>query len=111
MGSIQLNENNSSKLLVDIIEEKAKWLAGHTFMRYPTENWETQGYKTLTWSQYANAIDKAAYWIDEQLGKSTNNDTIAYLGPNDPRYSIMLPAMVKTNRNVCVTKSPNQPLA
>ncbi|KAF2191424.1 acetyl-CoA synthetase-like protein [Zopfia rhizophila CBS 207.26] len=91
-----------ARSLSSIIEKKAEWLPEHTFVRYPGPDWETNGYRTITWRQYADAINKAAYWLDGQLGKSTDNDTIAYIGPPDPRYSIILPAAIKTNRKLLI---------
>ena len=97
---LPLNKTHEPKLLINIIEEKAKWLSNHTFMRYPSANWELDGYHTITWKQYADAINKTAHWLDAELGKSTDNETVAYLGLNDARYAIMLGAMVKTGRQV-----------
>jgi acyl-CoA synthetase (AMP-forming)/AMP-acid ligase II len=97
---IPLNKTHEPKLLINVIEEKAKWLSNHTFMRYPSANWELDGYRTITWKQYADTINKIAHWLDAELGKSTGNETVAYLGPNDARYAIMLGAVVKTDRQV-----------
>lgn len=99
MGSIS-PEAEAEKLLVKIIEEKAKWTPDHTFVRFPGEGWETKGYSTITWRQYANGINKVAHWLDEQLGKSENNDTVAYMGPNDVRYAFVWPALNRSYRRV-----------
>ena len=102
MGSIQEieNENTQGKLLVHAIEEKAKWTPQHTWIRYPSSDWETKGHQTITWGQYAESVNKLAYWLDEQLGETDQNDTIAYFGPNDPRYGLLVPAAIKTGRKV-----------
>jgi acyl-CoA synthetase (AMP-forming)/AMP-acid ligase II len=89
------------KLMITALEEKAKWTPHNTYMRYPGPDWETKGYETISWAQLAKAIDKVAYWLDDHLGKATRNDTIAYYGPNDPRYAILVLAIIKTGRNVC----------
>jgi acyl-CoA synthetase (AMP-forming)/AMP-acid ligase II len=102
MSYTTLSKTDCPKLLIEVIEGKAQWIGGHTFMRYPSANWEADGYRTITWSQYADAINKVAVWLDEQLGKSHGNDTVAYLGPSDARYAILLPAVVKTNRKVSI---------
>jgi acyl-coenzyme A synthetase/AMP-(fatty) acid ligase len=94
-----------SKLLITAIEDKAKWTPNDTYIRYPGKDWETEGYRTISCSQYARAIDKAAYWLDEQLGKATQADTIAYSGPSDPRYAIIMPAAIKTGRKLSRTQS------
>jgi acyl-CoA synthetase (AMP-forming)/AMP-acid ligase II len=100
MGSMPVAEFDSPRLMTEIIDEKAEWIGDHTFMRYPAPNWEVDGYRTMTWRQYADAINKIAYWLDERLGTSQDNDTIAYLGPQDARYVFILPAVIKTNRKV-----------
>jgi long-subunit acyl-CoA synthetase (AMP-forming) len=104
MGSIAENgvEHPSGQLIVHAIEEKARWIPNNMFMRYALEDWEQDGYKTITWKQYANAIDKMAFWFDEQLRKAVDHETVAYFGPNDPRYAILVPAIAKNGRRVSV---------
>ncbi|KAF2028026.1 acetyl-CoA synthetase-like protein [Setomelanomma holmii] len=104
MGSMPKNTDayQQAKLLVTAIEERANWTPNNTYMRYPGPDWETKGYDTISWKQYASAIDKAAYWLDHKLGEAVSNDTIAYYGPNDPRYGILVPATMKTGRNILV---------
>ncbi|ROW06826.1 hypothetical protein VMCG_04095 [Cytospora schulzeri] len=97
MGSISL-EFEGEKLFVKLIDEKARLTPNHTFVRYPGEDWETKGFSTITWRQYVNGINKVAHWLDEQLGKSENNDTVAYMGPNDVRYAFVWPALNKSYR-------------
>jgi hypothetical protein len=36
------------------------------------------------------------------LEKAVTCDTIAYFGPNDPRYAVLLPAVMKNERKVNV---------
>lgn len=88
------------KLVVHAIEEKAQQLPHHTYMRYAPLDWEINGYNTITWSQYASTIDKVAYWLDEQFGTVTAPEVIAYFGPNDPRYAVLVPACIKAGRTV-----------
>jgi hypothetical protein len=88
------------KLLINVIEEKAKRMPDNTFMRYPGTDWETQGYKSISWVQWSRAIDKVAYWLDTNLGSLTESQTYAYFGPNDARYAILIPASMKTERRV-----------
>ncbi|KAJ4305167.1 hypothetical protein N0V90_000698 [Kalmusia sp. IMI 367209] len=95
--------NNDSKrgtLLITAIEEKAYWSPNETYMRYPTPDWESDGYRSLNWAQYVDSINKVAYFLDEKLGKATENEAIAYLGPNDLRYAVLWPAVVKTGRKL-----------
>jgi long-subunit acyl-CoA synthetase (AMP-forming) len=95
-------EYPQGQLMVHAIEEKARWIPNNIYMRYALEDWEQNGYQTITWKQYAKAIDKMAFWFDEQLGKAVDRDTVAYFGPNDPRYAILVPAIIKNGRKVSV---------
>jgi acyl-CoA synthetase (AMP-forming)/AMP-acid ligase II len=93
----------SRKLLINAITERAKDAPNHTFLHYPPKDWETTGFRTITLSQYAAAIDRVAHWLDSQLGDATNSKTVAYYGPNDPRYAVIVPAVIKTGRRVRLT--------
>lgn len=100
MDSISIKDAPGKELLVRKIDENAKWTPHHTFLRYPAANWETEGYRGLTCRQFADGINKVAHWLDKTLGKSLDNETIAYLGANDIRYAYLWPALNKTNRKV-----------
>jgi acyl-CoA synthetase (AMP-forming)/AMP-acid ligase II len=102
MGSVPepTNAYPHGKLLINVIAEKAKRSPDDTYMRYPGLDWETTGYKSISWIQYASAIDKIAYWLDTHLGTVKETETIAYFGPNDARYAILIPASIKTRRKV-----------
>ena len=91
---------STPKLLVHAIDEKAKWKPNDTFMRYPGAEWEMKGYASISWVQYTNAINKVACWLDKHLGSNAEDETIAYFGPDDPRYAIIVPASIKTSRKV-----------
>ncbi|KAF1999604.1 acetyl-CoA synthetase-like protein [Amniculicola lignicola CBS 123094] len=100
MGSMPQVDNKG--LLIKVIEEKALWSPDHTFLRYPSEDWEKDGYRTITWGQYSDAINKLAYWLDEQFGPVSSDNTVGYFGPNDARYALLLPAVMKTGRKLLV---------
>ncbi|KAA8615624.1 Acs Acyl-coenzyme A synthetase AMP- fatty acid ligase [Pyrenophora tritici-repentis] len=104
MGSLAEGElkQPQGQLLVHAIDEKAQWIPDHMYMRYALKDWEQAGYQVITWRQYANAINKVAYWFDEKFGKASTCDTVAYFGPNDPRYAILIPAIIKNGRKLLV---------
>ncbi|KAL2883809.1 hypothetical protein SGCOL_000957 [Colletotrichum sp. CLE4] len=91
------------ELFVRRIDENAKWQPHHTLVRFAGgPDWETEGYRSLTWQQYADGINKTAHWLDETFGKSVDNDTVAYSGPSDVRYAFLFAASVKTGRKFLV---------
>ncbi|KAF1968822.1 acetyl-CoA synthetase-like protein [Bimuria novae-zelandiae CBS 107.79] len=101
------NDPKRGTVFVTAIEEKVQWRPNETYMRYPAPNWEVNGYRTLTWGQYGNSINKVAHWLDEKLGKMTENEPVAYLGPNDLRYAVLWPAVVKTGRKLLLPDGRN----
>ncbi|KAE8832367.1 hypothetical protein PTNB85_06759 [Pyrenophora teres f. teres] len=104
MGSLAEGElkQPQGQLLVHAIDEKAQWIPDQTYMRYAPKDWEQAGYRAITWKQFAGAINKVAYWFDEKFGKASTCDTVAYFGPNDPRYAILIPAIIKHGRKLLV---------
>ena len=58
------------------------------------------GFREIGYDQVARAINAAAWWIDEKVGKSTTFETLAYLGPPDLRYAILTIAAHKTGHTV-----------
>lgn len=92
--------STGEKLFVRKIEEKAHLIPTNIFARVPRDDWETNGYRSITWKQYNDGINKIAHWLDETLGKSVNNDTVSYFGANDIRYAFIFAALNKTNRKV-----------
>jgi hypothetical protein len=57
MGSMPESEPQG-QLVVNIIDEKARWTPSNMYMRYALGDWETTGYLIMTWKHYANAINK-----------------------------------------------------
>ncbi|KAL2009196.1 hypothetical protein VTN00DRAFT_7390 [Thermoascus crustaceus] len=90
-----------NRLLVKVIDENAERTPEVILIRYAGSDWETAGYKTITWKQLAGAINKAAYWLDARLCIGRTH-TIAYLGPNDARYYFLLGGAIKTGRRLLI---------
>ena len=61
-----------------------------------------QGLQAVTYRSIANAVNRASYWLDSNLGKPGHKEfpTFAYVGPLDLGYPIMLLAAIKTHRKV-----------
>ncbi len=102
MGSMQETDITKPhrRLLVTVIEEKARLEPNDAYIRYAPADWETNGYRSISWKQYANAIDKVAYFLDKKLGTTNEPFVIGYFGPNDARYAILIAACIKTGKPV-----------
>ncbi|KAK1565952.1 uncharacterized protein LY79DRAFT_529732 [Colletotrichum navitas] len=88
------------KLFVRKIEERARLTPTNIFARVPLNDWERDGYRSITWKQYNDGINKIAHWLDKTLGKSVDNDTVSYFGSNDIRYAFVFAALNKTSRKL-----------
>lgn len=97
------------KLLVNAVEAKARRVPDSPWLLYArSSSWEQKGgYNTITWKQFADAVNRAAWWLDENLPRTgTGPQTFAYLGPSDARYYILIVAAAKTKRQVSFQTLP-----
>lgn len=61
----------------------------------------SEGFRDITYGNFANAINIAASWLQERLPPPTCDfQTIAYVGPKDVRYPIIAVAAAKLQRKV-----------
>lgn len=91
------------RLLIDAIESQIKSKPDSPYLLYAnSSSWEQEGgYRNITWKQFGEAIDKVAFWLDQHLPWTGQGpQTIAYIGPNDPRYFVIIAAAVKSKRRV-----------
>ena len=55
----------------------------------------TLGFEDITYNRIANAVNRTAHWLQSELGKSTNFETIAYLAVPDLRNVLLTFAVSK----------------
>lgn len=61
----------------------------------------TQGFRDITYEEFANAINRASWWITQHVTSAkTPFETLAYAGPKDLRYPILAVAAVKCGKQV-----------
>ena len=70
------------------------------------------GYTTITFRQYANAINGVAWWLEHNIGKSDLGEALAYLGTGggDIYYAILLIAAHKAGyyvNSISLSVCPN----
>ncbi|KAJ3549260.1 hypothetical protein NM208_g592 [Fusarium decemcellulare] len=66
-----------------------------------------KGYRDITARMMANAVNRAAWFLETQLGKSDSFQTLCYLGPSDLRYPILLAAASKAGYKTFWTSPRN----
>ena len=95
------NPDAGRRLIPVVIDQIAKSEPDATFVESPVSSTTYEaGYRPITFRQFANAINGAAWWLEKELGKGQKHETLAYIGPNDLRYIILVVAAVKTGYKV-----------
>jgi len=49
----------------------------------------SQGFRTVSMSQMAKAVNATAWWMQSEFGRGENSETLAYIGISDLRYQIV----------------------
>lgn len=88
--------NWRNELLPNVVDNLAKASPDAPYALYPNApTTYDHGYRTITYKDFGNAIDGLAWWLKENLGPSENFDVVAYMGPNDVRYTALLLGAIK----------------
>ena len=58
------------------------------------------GFRKITYRMFANAINGVAWWMHHSLGPGQDFETLAYFGPWDMRYCLLLLGAVKAGYKV-----------
>lgn len=91
------------RTLIQVVEEKAAQIPSPIFAYTPRSNDAKDGWKPISYRQLLNAVDHFAHELVEQAkrrGKQFTGDefpTIAYVGPSDVRYAVVLLACIKAH--------------
>jgi len=86
---------NCNQLLPAVIDNRAKSDPYGDFTKVPIFNNYDNGYRVVTNTCLATAVDYVAALIDSEFGQSKDHECIAYLGLSDLRYIIVLLAGIK----------------
>ena len=91
-------ETYGKRLLPHIVDVRAKAGYSQAFAMYPKSVNAAEGFRSISYVEIANAVNRVSWWLDAELGK--REDTFVYFGPNDLRYIIFVLATIKTSRKV-----------
>ncbi|KAK8164826.1 hypothetical protein BKA80DRAFT_326953 [Phyllosticta citrichinensis] len=97
----------TEKTLTRRVDDIANSDPGRTWVTVPLTNDVYGEWKDITFGELRQAIDGLARWIEEKIGVGKDRDTVAYLGINDVRYTVVILAMMKTNRKALLPSLRN----
>lgn len=93
-------QNYGSRLLPQVVDELALSDPERVYATFPRSSDLSNGFRDVSMLDMSQAIDRAAHWLEDTAGKSTQFETIAYMGPFDLRYAIIFLAAVKCGYKV-----------
>ena len=88
------------RLLSTVIDQRAETGHQRPFASIPISDDVRNGFQDISYRVFANAINRCALWIKQQIGLSSDFETLVYIGANDLRYQILCMAAVKTGHVV-----------
>ena len=84
------------RLIPSVVDELATSSPDFVFAQIPRSSQFADGLIDVTISNFAKAIDRAAFWIESLVGKSDDSSVIAYLGPSECNFaSKFLPQLIR----------------
>ncbi|ROV98684.1 hypothetical protein VMCG_06712 [Cytospora schulzeri] len=99
MGSVANWDDSvyGKRLLPTIIDQVAGQDPTRECMQIPRTSDPSDGWRIVTWKDMANGVNRCAHRIVELCGKPQEGSfpTIAYIGPNDARYVVLMIAASK----------------
>lgn len=88
------------RLIPSLIDEKASSAPDETYCYLPRTARIEDGFQSINYRHFSNAINACSWWIEAEIGKSDNFATLAYLGPSDLRNILIIVAAIKTGHKV-----------
>lgn len=90
------------QLLINIVDGMAKFKPKALYAELPVSPTSyDEGFRRVDYRSFANAVNGVAWWLERTLGRGTNFETLAYIGPNDMRHNLLLLGAVKAGYKVC----------
>ena len=95
---------HGSRLVLSVVDERAQKDPQIPWVSVPVDDQDiSKGYKDITFSQLANAVNHAAHWLIRNIPALESEDafqSFAYIGPKDLRYPILALAAGKVGKVV-----------
>ena len=88
------------RLIPILIDQAARERPSDPFAFIARSSNTEDGFQTVTYSQFANAINSCAWWMAAQVGISKEFDTLAYFGRSSLISCVLMIAAIKTGHQV-----------
>ncbi|KAM0544004.1 hypothetical protein ACHAPJ_012029 [Fusarium lateritium] len=99
------------RLLPSLVDEIAATDPDRIFYSITKTQDLSQGFRDITAAEFARGVNRCAWHIEKHLGRGQDFQTLAYIGPQDPAYGILILACVKTGYKLLLLSPRNTPEA
>jgi len=93
------------RLLPSFIDQIALETPKLSFVEVPKSANISEGSRKITYDVLARAVDKCAWWIQQELGQGHGFPALAYVGPHDLRYLFLVFGACKAGYKVRILSS------
>ncbi|KAJ3580262.1 hypothetical protein NPX13_g292 [Xylaria arbuscula] len=98
--------------LPQLVDKRANENPDSIYGSWPVDpNSYSAGVRNITYAQFANIINGLAWWIEKGSGLGNRDETLAYVGPNDVRFTALVFAGMKSGHRIFLTSPRNSPIA
>ena len=91
------------RIINNAIDDLARDAPDTPYASIPLSTNIDDGFRDITYAQHAAAINRAADWLEKELGSGFQNEILPYIAVSDLRYPILLLAALKINCKVTHT--------
>ena len=87
--------------LPQLVDQRAREEPDSVYGSWPVDpNSYSAGVRNVTYAQLASIVNALAGWLDKELGPGKQDEAVAYVGPNDVRFTALGYAGMKTGHRV-----------
>ncbi|KAK2807211.1 hypothetical protein FQN49_008788, partial [Arthroderma sp. PD_2] len=91
-----VSKDYGKRLIVSILDGIAAEEPGRVLYSLPVSRDVSEGFRDITALEFANAVNRTAWWLEAELGKGSSFPTVGYFGPwNDFRYILLILGCIK----------------
>lgn len=95
-------------LLPSIVDHLAENVPDSVYAEFPRSTTTyAEGFRQITYREFANAVNGVAHWLHNTLGPSKNFEVLAYIGVNDLRYTAVVLGAVKAGYTILLISPRN----
>ncbi|XXG95744.1 hypothetical protein Hte_002014 [Hypoxylon texense] len=91
----KLSNSIPNRLIHLLADELAQAVPDHILFSFAKTADPRDGFVDVSSQTFANAVNRTSWFLRSILGESKNFDTVAYMGPNDIRYFLLMFGAIK----------------